>query len=64
VVQKDAKRIFQRNRFALQKYLVRKEYSPARGWDLEKDIITKTVGKKTVLDEYQKKTPNKIRRFS
>jgi endonuclease-3 len=23
-----------------------REYSPARGWDLEKDIITKTVGKK------------------
>jgi endonuclease III len=33
-----------------------REYSPARGWDLEKDIITKTIGRKSVLNEYYKKT--------
>ncbi|RZJ40677.1 MAG: endonuclease III, partial [Chryseobacterium sp.] len=30
-------------------------YSPARGWDLEKDIITRTVGKKSLLNDYYKK---------
>jgi endonuclease-3 len=32
-----------------------REYSPARGWNLEHDIITKTVGRKTVLNAYYKK---------
>jgi endonuclease-3 len=32
-----------------------REYSPARGWNLEKDIITKTIGRKSVLDDYFKK---------
>jgi endonuclease-3 len=32
-----------------------REYSPARGWDLEKDTITKTVGRKTILNKYNKK---------
>jgi endonuclease-3 len=31
-----------------------REYCPARGWDLEKDIITKTVGRKTVINDYLK----------
>jgi endonuclease-3 len=30
------------------------ENIPGRGWDLEKDIITKTIGRKTVLDTYYK----------
>jgi endonuclease-3 len=57
--EKDAKRIFPEeiwNDLHLQMIWYGREYSPARGWDLEKDIITKTVGKKTVLSAYHKKT--------
>lgn len=53
--EKDAKRLFPRelwNDLHLQIIWYGREYSPARGWDLEKDIITKTVGRKSVLDEY------------
>jgi len=32
-----------------------REYSPARAWDLEKDIITNTIGRKSVLNDYHKK---------
>lgn len=57
--EKDAKAIFPRelwNELHLQIIWYGREYSPARGWDLEKDIITKTIGKKLVLDDYYKKT--------
>lgn len=56
--EKDAKRLFPKelwNELHLQIIWYGREYSPARGWDLEKDIITKTIGRKTVLDEYHKK---------
>lgn len=55
--EKDAKRLFPKdlwNDLHLQIIWYGREYSPARGWDLDKDIITKTVGRKTVLDEYYK----------
>lgn len=57
--EKDAKRIFPEetwNDLHLQMIWYGREYSPARGWDLEKDIITKTIGKKSILDQYHKKT--------
>ena len=57
--EKDAKRIFPEetwNDLHLQMIWYGREYSPARGWDLEKDRITKTVGKKNVLSAYHKKT--------
>ncbi|TDD98773.1 endonuclease III domain-containing protein [Flavobacterium cellulosilyticum] len=57
--EKDAKRIFPEktwNDLHLQMIWYGREYSPARGWDLEKDVITKTIGKKSVLEEYYKKT--------
>ncbi len=57
--EKDAKRIFPEviwNDLHLQMIWYGREYSPARGWDLEKDIITKTVGRKTVLETMYKKT--------
>jgi endonuclease-3 len=57
--EKDAKRIFPEetwNDLHLQMIWYGREYSPARGWDLEKDRITKTVGKKSVLSAYNKKT--------
>ncbi|MBQ4915509.1 endonuclease III [Maribacter sp. MMG018] len=56
--EKDAKRLFPKelwNNLHLQIIWYGREYSPARGWDLEKDIITKTIGRKTVLKEYYNK---------
>ena len=56
--EKDAKRLFPKelwNDLHLQIIWYGREYSPARGWDLDKDIITKTIGRKSVLDAYYKK---------
>ena len=56
--EKDAKRLFPKelwNELHLQIIWYGREYSPARGWNLEKDIITKTIGRKKVLEEYNKK---------
>lgn len=56
--EKDAKRLFPKelwNELHLQIIWYGREYSPARGWNLEKDIITKTIGRKTVLEAYHKK---------
>jgi endonuclease-3 len=56
--EKDAKRLFPEetwNDLHLQIIWYGREYSPARAWDIERDIITKTVGRKTVLDAYYKK---------
>ena len=55
--ERDAKRIFQKelwNKLHLQIIWYGREYSPARGWNLEKDIITRTIGRKTVLNDYYK----------
>ena len=55
--EKDAKRLFPKelwNDLHLQIIWYGREYSPARGWDLEKDIITKTLGRKTVINDYYK----------
>ncbi|MDT0539577.1 MULTISPECIES: endonuclease III domain-containing protein [Croceitalea] len=55
--EKDAKRLFPKeiwNDLHLQIIWYGREYSPARGWDLEKDIITKKIGRKTVLNDYYK----------
>lgn len=57
--EKDAKAIFPKNlwnELHLQIIWYGREYSQARGWDLEKDIITKAIGRKAVLEEYYKKT--------
>lgn len=56
--EKDAKRLFPEhlwNDLHLQIIWYGRQYSPARGWDLEKDIITKTIGRKSVIAEYEKK---------
>ena len=53
--EKDAKRLFPKelwNDLHLQIIWYGREYSPARGWDLEKDNITKTIGRKTVIQKY------------
>lgn len=50
--ERDAKRLFPRekwNDLHLQIIWYGREYSPARGWKLEKDIITQTIGRKSVL---------------
>lgn len=55
--EKDAKRLFPKelwNDLHLQIIWYGREYSPARGWNLEKDIITRTIGRKTVLNTYYK----------
>jgi len=56
--ERDAKRLFPQdhwNKLHLQIIYYARQYSPARGWDMEKDIITKTVGRKSVLDAYYAK---------
>lgn len=53
--EKDAKRLFPRdlwNILHLQIIWYGRQYSQARGWDLEKDIITKTIGRKSVIKKY------------
>ncbi len=55
--EKDAKRLFPEmlwNDLHLQIIWYGREYSPARGWDLNKDTITKTIGRKSVLDNFKK----------
>ena len=56
--ERDAKRLFPKecwNDLHLQIIWYGREYSPARGWSLEKDVITKKIGRKTVLNAYYKK---------
>lgn len=55
--EKDAKRLFPKylwNKLHLQIIYYGREYSPARGWDLEKDVITKTIGRASIIKEYYK----------
>jgi endonuclease-3 len=55
--ERDAKRLFPKelwNELHLQIIWYGREYSPARGWDIQKDIITRTIGRKKVLNDYYK----------
>lgn len=55
--EKDAKRLFPKslwNILHLQIIYYARAYSPARAWNLEKDVITKTIGRKSVLKAYYK----------
>ena len=52
--EKDAKRLFPRelwNKLHLQIIYYGREYSPARGWDLDKDVITRKIGRKSLLQK-------------
>ncbi|MGB1032198.1 MAG: endonuclease III domain-containing protein [Flavobacteriales bacterium] len=52
--EKDAKRLFPEelwNKLHLQIIFYGREYSPARGWSLEKDYISKTIGRKSELEK-------------
>ncbi|KAB1064377.1 endonuclease III [Salibacter halophilus] len=53
--EEDAKRLFPKdiwNKLHLQIIFYGREYSPARGLKLEKDFITREVGRKSVLKEH------------
>ena len=55
--EKDAKRLFPKNlwnKLHLQIIFYGREYSPARGWDINKDIITKKIGRKSILKKLNK----------
>lgn len=55
--ERDAKRLFPKNRWNdlhLQIIWYGREYCPARGWNLEKDIITTTIGRKSVIKKLSK----------
>ena len=50
--EKDAKRLFPKDKWKdlhLQIIWYGRQYSPARGWNKEKDFITKKIGRKSVL---------------
>jgi endonuclease-3 len=50
--EKDSKRLFAKkywNKLHLQIIFYGREFSPARGFDINKDIITKTIGRKSFL---------------
>lgn len=56
--ERDAKRLFPQdhwNKLHLQIIYYGRQFSPARGWDLEKDVITRTIGRRSVINEYLKK---------
>jgi len=58
--EKDAKRLFPEERWNdlhLQIIWYGREYSPARSWDLSKDIITSTIGRASVLKAYNRQIP-------
>ena len=55
--ERDAKRLFPKNRWNdlhLQIIWYGREYCPARGWNIEKDRITSTIGRKSVLKKQMK----------
>ena len=55
--EKDAKRLFPEekwNNLHLQIIWYGREYSPARGWKIENDIITKTIGRSSVIKKLTK----------
>tara|TARA_B100000575_G_C23070186_1_gene616374 strand:+ start:637 stop:1281 length:645 start_codon:yes stop_codon:yes gene_type:complete len=52
--EKDAKRLFPEkkwNKLHLQIIFYARKYSPARGWDINNDIITKKIGRKSILNK-------------
>tara|TARA_B110000046_G_scaffold162737_1_gene177224 strand:+ start:149 stop:799 length:651 start_codon:yes stop_codon:yes gene_type:complete len=56
--ERDAKRLFPKekwNDLHLQIIWYGREYSPARAWNIDNDVITKTIGRKTVLNAISKK---------
>ena len=55
--ERDAKRLFPKNKWNklhLQIIWYGREYSPARGWNIEKDLITRTIGRKSLVKRHFK----------
>ena len=53
--EKDAKRLFPKNKWKdlhLQIIWYGRQYCPARGWDIENDILTKKIGRKSILYKF------------
>ena len=53
----DAKRLFPKNKWNdlhLQIIWYGREYCPARGWKIEKDIISRTIGRKAIIKKQTK----------
>ena len=51
--EKDAKRLFPKqlwNKLHLQIIYYGREFSPARGWNIKKDIITTKIGRKSIIN--------------
>ena len=62
--EKDAKRLFPKeiwNKLHLQIIFYGREYSPARGWDLERDFITKEIGRKSEIKKWEAAQSRKAR---
>lgn len=62
--EKDAKRLFPKeiwNKLHLQIIFYGREYSPARGWDLERDFITKEIGRKSEIKKWEAAQSKKAR---
>ena len=60
--EKDAKAIFPKelwNELHLQIIWYGREYCPARGWNLNNDIITQTIGRKEIIKEFNKQNATK-----
>ena len=61
--ERDAKALFPKyrwNKLHLQIIFYGREYSPARGWSLDKDFITRTIGRKELLREWYAENPKKV----
>ena len=55
--ERDAKRLFPKNRWNnlhLQIIWYGREYCPARGWNVENDIISMTIGRKSIINKHLK----------
>jgi len=51
----DAKRLFPKNKWKelhLQIIWYGRQYCPARGWDIENDVLTKKIGRKSILYKF------------
>ena len=63
--EKDAKRLFPRelwNKLHLQIIFYGREYSPARGWDLERDYITRKIGRKSEIKKWEAEQQRKAKK--
>lgn len=55
--ERDAKRLFPKNKWNklhLQIIFYGREYSPARGWNIEKDFISAKIGRKSEINQFLK----------